>query len=304
MITTNGLKKKIYKISIDLNYITIFIKIKYTFFKYFIMDSRFSAYIVSNGSKEFFPENSLSKFSVKFPFSLDLDIDKNEKWGISINSIGLSSKFESKYESYKQDPLIIHMINLNDLSLCELQKKTPESIVKCKIIGHDRNMLLFDKTYNKCYFPDDGGSEYCKIKDLRKYFYSWAYENLYYGSDIQSQEKTGRIQQFNYHFNNLENEADVESLMKELKEADLIVTKLKKNTYKIKSANNIEKIIFLRQDLVLRCEITQDIKFVSNDLEHNTLKASENPLFRNLSNARSLNNSFVRPGSHNYKIYV
>ncbi len=283
------------------------------------MDSKFFAYIVSNGSKEYYPENTLSKFSVKFPFSLNIPIDRNEKWGICINSIGLSSKFESNYSKYKYEPLIIQMINTNDQLLCDVQSETPLHQMICQTKNFVKDAMLSNQ-FNKCYVNNLKFT--CDLEYIKKFLIYWASENLYHGFyNEQKNTFTKSIQQFNYYFNNLGNQEDLEILIDNLKESDLKLTKLKENKYKIegvyfefrqdgayfdlKQKNELisEKILFLRQDLIARCDITQETDFVNESEDINTLSA-RNPLFQNLINARELNNTYLRIGSHNYKLLV
>ncbi len=175
------------------------------------MDSKFFAYIVSNGSKEYYPENTLSKFSVKFPFSLSLPIDRNEKWGICINSIGLSSKFESNYSKYKYEPLIIQMINANDQVLCGVQNEKLFQTLVCQTKSYAKDALII-KHFNKCYVNNLKFN--CDLEFIKKVLVHWALENLYHGYyDEQKNSITKAIQQFNYYLNNLSNHEDLEILI-------------------------------------------------------------------------------------------
>src|SRR6266404_2439423 len=53
--------------------------------------SDFSLYLISNGSTDSFPNNTLTHFKNKIPVSVNLETDK--KWEMALESIGFSSNF-------------------------------------------------------------------------------------------------------------------------------------------------------------------------------------------------------------------
>lgn len=266
------------------------------------MDNTFSAYIMSNGSKDFYPENTLSKFSVKFPFSLNLPTNTNEKWGIAVNSIGLSSKFESKYSNYSFHPLIIQMVNLHDNIICQDSSAQGYAQAVCENVILNYNKHIY-KYMNQCYI---GNEEYktCNIKEIKDQLINWAFDNLFYGFDFTNKNPNfDSIHLTNFYFNNLEVENDLTSLLSHLSNSELNVTKSGNNKFTIKSKRTNERLFFLRNDLVERCNISQDTSFINLNTYKKILPMAF-MLFRNLTNARDLNNSFLRIGSHNYKMFV
>jgi len=67
-----------------------------------------NAYVLSNGCEKEFPDNTLTSFRVKFPFSLTLPNSANERWCIALNSISVSSNFKSSQDfNYLKSPMII-----------------------------------------------------------------------------------------------------------------------------------------------------------------------------------------------------
>lgn len=261
------------------------------------MNSKFSAYILSNGCRDFYPDNTLSKFAVKFPFSLDLSINGNEKWAISLNSIGLSSKFESKYLRYNSDPLMIQITNFLEKEHCyhlEVQRKNCEEM----LFEYNNDII---KLYNKCYFGSEIFSN-CNVVEIRDFFRHWGLSNLNFGSNYESnnpKEPFGGIHQFSYFYNSLENNEDLNILIENLKDGDLIVTKKSNSKYEITPNRAIEKIIFIRTDLADRLTITQNFKPVDQNFRERPKR-----LFNSVISARNLNNNIVNTGSHNYKLFV
>jgi len=73
----------------------------------------------SNGSFEYYPDNTLSKFSVKLPLSLNLLISFNKNWKKGLNGIGVSSKFVFDYTDYEKMPIFIELLLYFDQYSCQ-----------------------------------------------------------------------------------------------------------------------------------------------------------------------------------------
>ena len=82
------------------------------------MDTKFSIYVFLNGSFRYYPDNTLSKFSVKLSLSLNLLICFNEKLEISLNGIEVFSKFTSDYTENEKMPILIEILLYADQYSC------------------------------------------------------------------------------------------------------------------------------------------------------------------------------------------
>jgi len=269
------------------------------------MDNKFSAYIVSNGSSDVFPDNTLSKFSVQFPFPLETTLNSNEKWSIAINSIGLSSKFEN--DTFKDAPVILQMVNLYDKSEnCNPGNAVGIDLIRkkeaCNYYLNIFNEKIY-KLFGKCYSANETYT-YCNIKTIKDLITNWALENLYYGHNFSERTTDGHIHQLNYYFNDLLNDEQLSALVTHIQESDIIVTVLKENLVKLSPGNVVkERLFFIRTDLVDRCTITQDTSFKNLNTYIRPVNTPYE-LFRNYQNARDLNKTYLTIGQHKYKLFV
>lgn len=257
------------------------------------MESKFSAYVVSNGSKEYYPENTLSKFSVKFPFSFDLPTNENEKWVISLNSIGLSSKFGSKYEKHYNEPLVIHIVNLTSTYICT--GLTDAELLECKTTVKTRNEIL-KRFFNRCYYGEQV-VEHCSPKTLSHILKVWKTLNLYFGE----------LHQTNYYHNTLETAKDLQILIKQLIDDGIQIKQINEMKYEFSAAAKVsdERVLLIRKDFLDLCNFSQDTTFIDARQRN---QHADRRLFRNIQHARELNDDTVNfslgEGSHNYHLFV
>lgn len=267
------------------------------------MMSQFSAYITSNGSKEFYPDNTLSNFSVKFPFSLDLATNENEKWAISINRIGLSSKFGTRYEKYNNEPLLIQILNLRKPDICD----SSQTCDKVKQLN-----TYFSSLFNRCYYGEEV-KENCNPEPMESFFRVWGLKNLvtYFGFPLMDNNdplsiftRFKRFHQINYYHNPMESLKDLRILIKQLQgEGGFIVKKINEMKYEISVSSVVssERIIFLRDDFINNCSFSQNASFI------NPKKQSvKTILFPNIEKARELNGNLLSfgPGNSSHKYFM
>lgn len=270
------------------------------------MDSKFSMYVLSNGSLDSYPNNTLSKFSTKLPFSLDLPIHLNERWGIAIQGIGLSSKFTSEYSMNSQMPLMIELIGLTDLSQCEdfLNDSIDEECATPKKGFNQIVNGIINKTY--C---DPNSTRLFNNDDIIEQLDAWAklHVRYFYGkistdeTDNESKEKTVG---YNFFYNTLKDRESLDSLIDALNSHSLNVErKCDTNIIFSNKDFDIERIFFIRKDLFDKSNITQNITYRMDNNEI-TSDTSENYLFDNYINARNMNTSSLIINNTTYVIFV
>ncbi len=265
------------------------------------MDSKFTAYIVSNGSKEYYPDNTLSNFSVKFPFSLDLPTNENEKWAISLNSIGLSSKFGSKYEKYNSEPLMFQILSLVTRDICRNSTIRPQC--ENTILEHNKWIM---RKFNKCYFGSEV-KENCHPEPLSQSLrgwmllhlrHSWDYDN---GQPFSILKGLVGLHQTSYYHNPLETATDLKILIDQLKEDGFNINKLNDLKYEISIDKSIspERILFIRKDFLDHCTYSQNTSFIDPNTPN-----EEKRSFDSIEKARRVNGNTQSFSSHNYQIFV
>ncbi len=262
------------------------------------MFEKFSAYILSNGSGDYYPDNTLSAFSVKFPFSLELPTSRNEKWLIALNSIGLSSKFESEYLRYNNDPLILQMVNLTDESHCYKETSgISRRGCQTRILEHNKHIF---ELFNKCYYGDEKMKK-CNSPEIKNFLVDWAVKNLHTSSNFKGgdSDPSATIHQLIYYYHSLADVGDLNLLLRNLKESQLVIDEISKTKFQITSKYDVERLFFIRTDLVDRCQVSQQFEVPISG------QPNKPPiLFPSAVSARNLNNSTIHIGVHNYKMFV
>lgn len=203
------------------------------------MDDKFSMYVLSNGSSEYFPDNTLSKFSVKLPFSLDLPTSYNQKWGIAIEGIGLSSKFISDYTEKNQMPLMIEMMNLVDHQFCA-RFYDEEGRKECDDSIHTKNKEL-RLNLGKCY-NDEVDDQYCNNIDyITDQLDKWADNYLKTEALLRviGELKYERSVVYNIFFNTLKNRKSLEMLFSRLSNNLIVVQEIDDTHFSI--SNHIDR---------------------------------------------------------------
>lgn len=268
------------------------------------MDNKFSMYVLSNGSSEYFPDNTLSKFSVKIPFSLDLPISFNEKWGIAIKGIGLSSKFISDYSEKNQMPLIIELMNLVDHEHCN-NFYDEEGRKSCDFDIYSENKKLRSST-GKC-FDDELEIEHCtNINFITEQIDKWAEGHLKTESFLRivGELKYENSLIYNIFFNTLKNRRSLEILLDRLAKNLLVVKEITDTKFSVSNHpdRQYERIFFLRGDFCEKSEITQDTFLTP---ETNEIITTTNfHLTRTSNHAQFLNNSDIILSNTPYKIFI
>ena len=275
------------------------------------MDSIFSMYILSNGSSLYYPNNSLSKFSVKLPISFTLPTSYNEKWGIALNTIGVSSKFTSDYTKNINMPIVIEILSYADQYDCE------------NILGVDifKNPCYKEKSaYNQmirnnsrfCH-SDDGDEKDCGT-DLHiiEQLDNWVMNNIRFGQLIQNFAegiKTNSVKPFskqivyNFYYNTLRNQSSLDKFLKNLSEHELIIDNSISNSITLsnKPEHNIERIFFIRKDFFDKSSVRQS---VNHQPDTNVIDTDESILFSSIRSARLINKTIVTMNNISYVILV
>jgi hypothetical protein len=114
--------------------------------------SKFSALILSNGSSEYYPDNSLSRFSVKFPFSLELPLNAQEKWFLTLQSITISTKYDDYHQNFLH-PVMIQIDNnvakIDNHKPIIISNFQPKSHANIDISNIHKNLLQWIEHLNK-----------------------------------------------------------------------------------------------------------------------------------------------------------
>jgi len=226
------------------------------------------AYILSNGCQNDFPDNTLSSFQVRLPLSSTLSNSSNQKWCISLKSIGISTNFKTGQESdYLKNPVIIQFQSRKD-------------------------NLYYDVNYF------NGDSQYENNLKIRTHILFKLQTYLNINKEIL---KRG---QFHYFYNSFLNEDYRIQLINHLKKNDLNV--LNESTSRFLSLkNNVivnrERIFLIRSDVVDLCTISQERNIATFNDTINTFKSS---IFKNRDAARTLQNSSLSLDNSSYKIFI
>ena len=274
------------------------------------MDNKFSVYVISNGSADYYPDNTLSKFSVKLPFSFDLPISFNERWGISINSIGLSSKFTSDYAESNQMPLIIELLSYADHNLCPDDLDDPFNLAEnCHVDRNKLNEILEDMTGN-WHYDDKTVKNYRDDQNLVSQLNSWGENNvrskskLIYKKDVDTPIENSLI--YNFFFNSLKNLKSLDTLIEKLKMSRLSIDKKCETNFTLQNDNDykFERVFFFRQDFYHKSNITQNTNFIRETNMIEDANPSENYLFEGRTNAHLVNDTEITLNNTNYKILI
>jgi hypothetical protein len=275
------------------------------------MDSIFSMYILSNGSSRYYPYNSLSKFSVKLPISFTLPTSFNEKWGIALNTIGVSSKFTSDYSKDIKMPIMIELLSYTDQYDCP------------NILGVDlyKNPCYKEKSsYNQtiknisrfCH-SDDSDDRDCELDfNIVKQLDDWVASTIRFGGIIENFVdglKTNSFKPFskqvvyNFYYNSLKNKTSLDKFLKNLTEHELIININTPNNIILsnKPDQNIERLIFIRKDFFDKSSVEQIINRLP---ETNTIDTDKSILFPNVKSARLINKSIITMNNISYVILV
>lgn len=275
------------------------------------MSSIFSMYILSNGSSLYYPNNSLSNFSVKLPISFTLPTSYNEKWGIALNTIGVSSKFTSDYTKDVKMPIMIELLSYADQFDCT------------NILGVDifKNPCYKEKSaYNQmikdisrfCH-SDDSDDQDCETDlHLVEQLDDWVIKTIRFGEIIEGfieGLKTNSVKPFskqivyNFYYNSLKNQASLDKFLKNLAEHELVINTNTPNSIVLsnKPQHNVERIFFIRKDFFDKSSIEQ---LISQQPETNTIDTDESILFSSITNARLVNKSIIIMNNISYVILI
>lgn len=271
------------------------------------MDYKFSMYILSNGSSLYYPDNSLSKFSVKLPISFTLPTSYNEKWGIALNGVGISSKFTSDYTKNIKMPIIIELLSYADQYKCQNILGVDINHNPCFMEKSNFNQMI--KNISGFCHSDDSDSKDCE-KDLNlvTQLDDWAIDNVRLGGLIEDiiegieETKTKSIV-YNFYYNSLKNQTSLDKFIKNLREHELIIDNTDPNSIIMSNRpnHNVERIFFIRKDFFDKSLIEQ---VISLQPETNTIDNDESILFPNDISARLINRSTVIMNNISYIIFI
>ena len=263
-----------------------------------LKSSSFPALILSNGSPEYYSSNTLSKFSVKFPFSLELPTNANEKYCIALNSILMSSKYEPVYKKDFDYPAIIQIQSLPSNLFIETDNNNNISIYP----KPDLNTL--NKTKNKVNYLKDG-------------ILSWASKNLYYETHFTKDGRLLDYYQIRYYFTAFDSNSKAELFF--LQEAidktpGIDATKGTVGSYRlgVKTTNREEgikeRVFFLRSDIAEKSLLLTNkyhpIDNINTYQRPANLISKSEKLFKDILSARALEKSEVTFNSCKYTILV
>ncbi len=268
------------------------------------MDDTLSMYVISNGSSEYYPENTLSKFSVKLPLSLELPTSFNEKWGIAIQGIGLSSRFTSDYTQNNQMPLMIEIMSYDDYMACESVGKAPESEA-CTLEKNNLSKLIEGKS-GLCFDDIDQNNHCANVDKIIEQLEKWCIKSVKSSALLTSKDESLKDKSllYNFFFNTLKDQNSVDILTARLQLSMLLIEKKDNSNFSISNIRgvNFERMFLIRQDFFNKSIITQDTNFVNET--NRILQTDDSPLFKNLTNARFLNTSSVILNNTTYKIFI
>lgn len=272
------------------------------------MDTKFSMYVISNGSPEYYPNNTLSKFSVKLPHSINLPISYNEKWGIALDGIGLSSKFTSDYSSNIEMPIMIELLAYADPYKCPIDPDPDQDPEDTPCINETTQYnTMISNISGFCHTDEYDKINYKKDLHLITQLDDWVLTNVKLGELVERKIVGINIRDtksivYNFYYNTLKNQKSFDKFIKNLEQHELIVTK---NDYNITLTNkpnhNIERIFFIRKDLFDKASISQNIITFE---ETNQIIMDEGIMFSNNTSAKLLNRSTTIMNNITYVILV
>jgi len=191
------------------------------------MNNKLSIYAISNGSREYYPDNTLSKFSVKLPFSFDLPISFNEKWGVAIKGIGLSSRFTSEYFHYRNMPLMIEIVGYSNHEICS---DIPELYARddCHIETNDQNEIIRIITGSQ-FYDDKQIKNINSSKHIIEQLDKWTDANIKHKAKLKHERGVAILSEnslrYNFFYNSLKDQDSLDRLAKNLEGNGLYVEK-------------------------------------------------------------------------------
>jgi len=253
----------------------------------------FTCYALSNGTPKIFPNNTLSKFSVKFPQTLRLSDDeaKHYKWFIALNSIALPVNFEV---GLKNSPIIFQTMSTFDESISQSCREE-ENTFNCEFTPTLQNSRESDDsdehTFRKCY-SDSTTLNNCyvtrydhKIRELL---------NSEYNKIKLKYKFTKMIT--NYYFKSFSTQDHFQNLTKFLIESYFDFTLTEQNHFYITS--KYHRLLFLRSDLYDCFTITQ----YGIEITDETSRLSN--IFLDFQHARNLNRGTIKINDVMFVIFV
>ena len=159
-------------------------------------------YIISNGSPEVFPENSLTNFSNCLPSTFE--IKRNENYMVSVESIGFSSKFSNiltPEENTTPSILIAHNVKLCSHEIpgsCTFSETNTqeelESCAKCLEWDFNANCLIHEYFFKNQFYTE------LNIKEFFKKITEENPVNFIYRDHVLSIEPKKLLEQNTYIF--------------------------------------------------------------------------------------------------------
>ena len=271
------------------------------------MDTKFSMYVISNGSFEYYPENTLSKFSVKLPLSLNLPISFNEKWGIALNGIGVSSKFTSDYTDNEKMPILIELLSYADQYSCQEYSGIRPSENPCHLEKSKYNAMI-QNISGYCHSDESDTKDCSTDLNLINQLDDWILNNIrsgglieHYIEGIDSKDMKSVV--YNFYFNSLKNQKSLDKFVKTLRDHELLINIKNPNNISLsnKPSRNVERIFMFRKDFFDKSVITQNIKPFQ---ETNEIIIDESILFSNNMQGRNLNRTSITMNNVTYIILI
>lgn len=265
------------------------------------MDTKFSMYVLSNGSQQYYPNNTLSNFSVKLPFSLELPTSLNEKWGIAIQGVGLSSNFKADYTEENPMPLMIEMLSYIDYELCV--QLNPIETEKCDKFVKSRNRDL--KTHTNYCFNDELKKDSCNLMpNIKKQLEEWARVRIKTEAMLRPDGPEEKSLIYNFYFNSLKNNFSMEKLITRLEYNYLHVDRINLTKISIRNVTgfDVERILLLRHDIYKQSLIEQDINYIEETNVIDDLELTH--LLFGMYNARLINGNTLVLNNTLYKVFV
>jgi len=251
-----------------------------------------SAYILSNGSHKQFPDNTLSQFSSKLPFTFELPTHLNEKWGIALNSVGVSSNFKSDY-----------LKNAGFPSFIQIRGKKEIENKKCIL-----SELCFTEHPSKDKKNSDEIADYCVTDETFDCFMRESIVNLL---SKWSNEHLSELHHKNIIYEFFYNDIRLPEHYEDFKntlEDDFLKILIDGHKIRIKNSgnNDYDRVFFIREDIVMNSSPYQEMKNVTIADYENFENINYKPytIIPNLRRAREINNVSLLIKNKIYYIFV
>jgi len=257
-----------------------------------------SCCILSNGSNEVFPKNSLSNFSVNFPnvFEILDNESRYKKWFIALNSIGLSQDFDVEY---RNAPV---MFTVMATTLSSINKECEAVSVgdpQCQFVPSTLSMLSLRESsplHRKCFGNSDIVKN-CVVESYEKKVLkilqsSYVKENV--SVDINNLLITYFFEEFTH--------ISIFRKLKRMFDDDTMFTVTSTGGLSLSLKSKLDRLVFVRSDFLNVYEIDHD--FLEYDDNTDAGKTKNSNLFLSLEHARELNLKKVEINGFLFVIYV